>query len=154
MCYLFVFSVLKFTTLSLFEWKMVSDQAKMITTITTISLNPCLSGRWSLTTVVQVFITQGEDLNPCLSGRWALTSTLLKWLIVRDLEVEGPRVCPKKRALFRILENYKRCNFWKNRAQSCSKFQYHSEWKYINDRITVANIQHFLDMDKKNRRNC
>ena len=42
-------------------------------------LNPCFSGRWSLTRWGAWFEGQvNKSLNPCFSGRWSLTTKELK----------------------------------------------------------------------------
>ena len=60
-------------------------------------------------------------------------STLLKWLYVKDLDVERPRFCPKNVPYLEFWKIKKYTIFGKNQAQLCSKFQYHIEWKYIKD---------------------
>ena len=41
--------------------------------VPTGGLNPCLSGRWSLTYQQKLYHNNITGLNPCLSGRWSLT---------------------------------------------------------------------------------
>ena len=52
---------------------MVSEVShSQLTECVRVSLNPCYSGRWSLSQNYVAFSIQRNGLNPCYSGRWSL----------------------------------------------------------------------------------
>ena len=53
---------------------MVSDPLIAGGSIDILCLNPCFSGRWSLTQLAAADQAEHRGLNPCFSGRWSLTA--------------------------------------------------------------------------------
>ena len=53
---------------------MVSDDEEGNGIIELLRLNPCFSGRWSLTSLCKMIAHDGLSLNPCFNGRWSLTT--------------------------------------------------------------------------------
>ena len=84
------------------RWSLTSHWMK---NLSVCSLNPCFNGRWSLPLLMHVFIgPETSGLNPCFNGRWSLTARERIRLCISVLSIyfcaESVFSCQKKCTFF------------------------------------------------------
>ena len=83
---------------------MVSEVShSQLTECVRVSLNPCYSGRWSLSQNYVAFSIQRNGLNPCYSGRWSLRRGIV---MAKYPILTGLNPCYRGRWSLRISGNY------------------------------------------------